>query len=166
MSISTESFISSVTQRARLAFMLTLGEKTIDILQDKPHVFKLARNLLDTSWLWEESLSISPFEILEYLESSSEDFHERETLSLVCYFDNTTPRPILSDVEGGLIPDIIAKFEEEEAIPGTVSLIVESQLISKSWVERAISFLMSNYRSSDPNTLGEPIKREELMGLA
>jgi Immunity protein Imm6 len=185
MGISAEDFINSVTQRARLAFMLSLGEKTVRILQDDPNVFSLARNLLDQSWSWEESLNVSPFEIFEYLESSSEDFDERETLSLVCQFDTKTPKPTLaamlssinagslavmyacqvSGVRGGLIPDIIANLEEEEAIPGTVSLISETQLIDRLWIERAMSYLTKNYGTDNPNSLGEPIKREELMNL-
>jgi hypothetical protein len=185
MNISVEDFINSVTQRARLAFMLVLGEKTVEILQEDPTVFSLARNLLDYSWSWEESLSVSPFEIFEYLESSSEDFDERETLSLVCQFDTKTPKPTLaailstinagslavmyacqvSGVRGGLIPDIIANLEEEDAIPGTISLITENHLIDELWIQKAMSYLTKNYGADDPDLLGEPVKREELMNL-
>jgi Immunity protein Imm6 len=185
MHISVEQFLDSVTLRAKAAFVIVLGEKTIEILQDDSNTYALARNLLDHSWLWEESLSVSPFEIHEYLESSSEDPVEQEKLSLVCQFSRKTPEPTLTaimtsinagcltvkyafevlDGDRSCIPDIIVETHELDFIPNSVEDIINHHLIDKVWIEKAMSYLMENYGTGNPNSLGKPIKREELMNL-
>ncbi len=185
MAISVEYFINLVTIRARAAFMIALGEKVIYTLKkEDPHLFSLSRGLLDISWSWEESLSASPLEIYEYLDSSDEDFAKAEDLSLACQFEGK-PEPlqtaILTIVNAGCIvtkyayqimendkmpPVIVAESSEEVIIPAVAEGVIEMKLVDKAWIERAISYLMSNYESDDPNALGEPIKREELMSLA
>jgi hypothetical protein len=186
MKISTEQFVNSVTIRAKAAFMIVLGEKVIDVLKGDPHVFSLCRGLLDKSWLWEESLSVYPREIFEYLESSKEDFVERQELSLVCQFDDEeTPEPILSAIQtiintgcivvmyayqimdsDAIPPVIIMETFEDRDIPVGIDGVIEMNLASETWIDQAMSYLMSNHKSDNPNTLGKPIKREELMSLA
>jgi hypothetical protein len=78
--------------------MIALAEKVINVLKEDPHVFSLSRGLLDKSWLWEESLSISPPEIYEYLDSSNEDIVEAQELSLCCQFDDETPEPVFTAI--------------------------------------------------------------------
>jgi hypothetical protein len=185
MKIPVEQFVDSVTIRAKAALMIVLGEKIIDVLQEDPHIFSLSRGLLDKSWLWEESLGASPREIFEYLESSKEDA-EGEELSLVCQFDDEeTPEPLLTVIQtiintGCIVvkyayqimdndrmpPVIVMETFEERDIPIGIEGVIEMNLVDEAWIERAISYLMSNYQSNDHDELGEPIKREELMSLA
>jgi Immunity protein Imm6 len=186
MENSVERFIKSVTLRAKAALMIVLGEKVIDILKEDKNVFSLSRGLLDKSWLWEESLGAYPREIFEYLESSREDFVERQDLSLVCQFDDEeTPEPLLTAIQtiintGCIVvkyayetmdsermpPTIIGETFEDRDIPIGIDGVIEMKLVDEAWIERAMSYLMSNHRSDDPNALGEPINREELMSLA
>lgn len=185
MKISTEQFINSVTLRARAAFMIVLGEKIIDILKGNSNVFSLARGLLDKSWLWEESLDASPLEIYEYIDSSSEDIVEAQELSLCCQFDRKAPKPIFTATvvitNAGCIvvkyayqvmdsdampPVIIMETDENIVISAAVDSVIKMNLIDEAWIERAMSYLMLNHKSNNPNALGKSIKREELMSLA
>jgi hypothetical protein len=186
MKISTDQFINSVTLRAKAALMIVLGEKVMGILKENPHVFSLSRGLLDQSWLWEESLSASPEEIFEYLESSNEDMVEAQELSLVCQFDNEeTPEPflraILTVINTGCIvvkyaykimdddsmpPAIVMESSEEVILPAVIEGSIKMKFVDEVWMERAMFYLMSNYGTDNPNSLGKPIKREELLSLA
>jgi hypothetical protein len=185
MKISLEQFIKSVTMRAKAVFVIVLAEKVIDILREDENVFSLARNLLDKSWLWEESLGASPLEIYEYLDSSNEDIVEAQDLSLICQFDRKTPEPILTAIHtvinagcivvkyayeimdsNSMPPTIIGETFDDRDIPIGIESVVKMNLIDEAWIERAISYLMLTHKSDDPNALGEPIKREELMSLA
>jgi Immunity protein Imm6 len=179
-----ETFMNSVTIRAKTAFMLTLGEKIIGVLKDNPDIFPLARNTLDSSWLWEESLSVSPREIFQYLDATEIDYFNSEKLSLICKFDSKTPEPtltaIMTIINAGCLSvkyayetikeicpfDIIDETHEQDAIPGVIEEILENRLIDEAWLKKAMSYLMLNYGSNDPNALGEPIERDELMSLA
>jgi Immunity protein Imm6 len=185
MKISIEQFINSVTVRAKATLMIALGEKVIDVVKEDSHVFSLSRGLLDKSWLWEESLGASPREIFEYLESSKEDT-EGEDLSLVCQFDDEeTPEPLLTAIQtiintgcivvkyayqimdnDAIPPVIIMETFDDRDIPIGIDGVIERKLVDEGWIEQAMSYLMANYKSNDPNALGAPIKREELMNLA
>jgi Immunity protein Imm6 len=185
MKMLIEQFINSVSLRAKAALMIVLSEKIMYLLEEDENVFSLSRHLLDKSWLWEESLGASPREIFEYLESSKEDT-EGEELSLVCQFDDEeTPEPLLTAIQtiintGCIVvkyayeimdsermpPTIIGETFEDRDIPIGIDGVIEMKLVDEAWIERAMSYLMSNHRSDDPNALGEPIKREELMSLA
>jgi Immunity protein Imm6 len=185
MKILVEIFLDSVSLRAKAAFMIALGEKVIDLLKEDKNIFSLSRNLLDKCWLWEEALGAAPLEIYEYLDSSNEDIVEAQELSLTCQIDLKAPKPILTAIitiinTGSIVvkyayevmgndqwpPVSITETSEDRNIPAVVEDIIENKVIDGIWIERAMSYLMSNYKSDDPNALGEPIKREELMSLA
>ncbi len=186
MNIPIEQFINSVTMRAKAAFVITLAEKVIDILEKDENVFSLSRTLLEKCWSWEESLGASPLEIYEYLDSSNEDMAEAEARSLICQFDDyETPEPSLTAIHtvinagcivvkyayetmdsNSMPPTIIGETFDDRDIPIGIESVVKMNLIDEVWIERVISYLMSNHKSDNPNALGEPIQREKLMSLA
>ena len=62
-------------------------------------------------------------------------------------------------------PTIIGETFDNRDIPIGIESVIKTNLVDEVWIERVISYLMLNYKSNDPNALGKPIKREELMSF-
>lgn len=169
-------FISSITIRARVAFYLAIAESLFNVIKKDEKGYAEARNALDKCWKWLEGEEVAGDTLYESLENEDDtgllvfgSMAAGNPLKLAVW--NTLATALMYviwqayEVEGEkYLPQTIEEVNET-MIDDLLSCASESDQFNVSWFEELKQYLLEKYPANEPNQLGKPIGKTEVMDL-
>jgi Immunity protein Imm6 len=169
-------FIYKITIRARVALYLAVAESLFNYIKKDEKGYAQARSALDKCWKWLDGEEVAGDTLYEYLEN------EDDTGLLVFGSMAAGNPPKLAvwntfatalmyviwqayEVEGEkYLPQTIEEVNET-MIDDLLSCATESNQFNISWFEELKQYLLEKYPANEPNQLGKPISKIEVMEL-
>jgi hypothetical protein len=167
-------FIYKITIRARVALYLAVAESLVNIIKEEDEGYTEARNALDKCWKWLEGEEIAGDTLYECLENEDDT-------GLLVFGSMAAGNPLELSVWNTLATALMYviwqayKAEGEKYLPQTIedvnetmiddllSCANESKQFNILWLEELKQYLLEKYPTSEPNQLGKPIDKTEVM---